>query len=649
MDTVSETPDQRRERPWYRLRKHDLANRLMGRPLLRLMLFSFWFRTVVLLTLLLVVGLGAMIPRIWLATPTGFTPEVRVRLLNYVQCRALKQRARSHRATGNSLGEYLAWQGAWRHDPGDLESLRGLFDASLHLEQPQPYLAQFPHAASWLERLGATNVDDVCRIAATWLHCGMPTAAAAALAPHANRLPAAGDALYLLALIQTQRREECESRRAAHPEWSDPLEAAKTPPAQALLRSNAKFDLGLHLFASQAAWGAPALRDSALAQLRAARARPQTESTAFDLEFLVHQQHKDTAAYGDLLREMQNRGKATLAYQLTYAELLVNEGRDPESLALLTDTNLTPRNVPEAMRFSQLLSRLGKWEEAVQILERHAENKGWTPDLAILQARILIASDRWDELRALALELRLQSVARETLEGYSYFLESLADVRMEHLASAQPGFTRLASVGIADAALALSTAESLLGLSEPATAQALLLPHSLTFTNNPAYYRLLLRCADALKKDDYLLEAARRLHELLPNDLPALNNYAAALLSRRSNPAEAVLLTRQVYERLATSPRAAINHASALVQNSRLDEAEQLLHRVIVSRLEADETANLEFVRFEIQWHRGKLEAALASASRIDTSYLFPAQTRWLEQTRQEIQTQLQKEPLNKG
>ena len=79
--------------------------------------------------------------------------------------------------------------------------------------------------------------------------------------------------------------------------------------------------------------------------------------------------------------------------------------------------------------------------------------------------------------------------------------------------------------------------------------------------------------------------------------------------------------------------RVEVNHALALLQNGRLEDAERLLNRLSTAELTPDNRTVLEFGFFELHFRRGNRAAALKSYRNIDPSHLMPPQIRWLEKS----------------
>ena len=116
-----------------------------------------------------------------------------------------------------------------------------------------------------------------------------------------------------------------------------------------------------------------------------------------------------------------------------------------------------------------------------------------------------------------------------------------------------------------------------------------------------------------------------------------LNNYAAALLVSREHSGEAIELTLRA---LQTAPRAfetRINHALALLQNARVDEAEPILHDLDDERRDSERDTLVSLGWFEFYFRKNDTARALVASSRVQERYLLPPQAEWFKQSRRKL------------
>src|SRR5258707_10175088 len=82
--------------------KEKLAQKLENFPLLRQLVFEFWFRLVFLVFLLGAVFLALFLPKMWTVSPPGFKPVLKVSGLDLVQAWSLKRSAVKAAASGKN-------------------------------------------------------------------------------------------------------------------------------------------------------------------------------------------------------------------------------------------------------------------------------------------------------------------------------------------------------------------------------------------------------------------------------------------------------------------------------------------------------------------------------------------------------------------
>src|SRR5262245_6348141 len=137
-------------------RKIEWASRLERFPLLKILVLEKWFRLAFLLFLTVLVGALLFLPKIWVTSPKGFLPVVKISLLDRVQAGSLKRTARKAAVAGHFDEASYAWQSALANNRADAEAARELLRNFLDHEQAikrAPYIV--PHAV-WLLRLSGT-------------------------------------------------------------------------------------------------------------------------------------------------------------------------------------------------------------------------------------------------------------------------------------------------------------------------------------------------------------------------------------------------------------------------------------------------------------------------------------------------------------
>ncbi len=151
------------------------------------------------------------------------------------------------------------------------------------------------------------------------------------------------------------------------------------------------------------------------------------------------------------------------------------------------------------------------------------------------------------------------------------------------------------------------------------------------FGNLSEYWLHVLRTAYESRKFDVMRAAAARGYELETNNPIFINNYAASLLIDRTNPPLAVQLTLRRLSMDPDNDGAKINHAQALIQTGRLDDAGQLLAQVKPDTLDGYLRTDLYFAYFELNAAKGDKDAALNAYGGIEFRFLLQPQIDWLD------------------
>jgi hypothetical protein len=601
--------------------KLDLANRFVYFPLVRLLIFSFWFRLIFAGFLLFLVFLALFLPRIWRTTTPGFLPVIKISGLDMAQAWSLRRSALRSTKAGDLDQAAYAWQAAVAHNPANPELVRGALRHVLQLDRPGPkHQSPAVGQAFWLLRLTGTNAADVELVSRVYEKFQRYDLLLGLLAPRGDRLTAAEEAAYLKALFHSGQMAPFASR------W----ERLKGRPFIA-------HDLELYHDAYLAGWGPPSTAGEGQRRLEAALANPKQAILANRLQLFVCARLNDADRYlGSLLR-LEQAQSDTLLEHAVYWRLLAALGRQEEARTLLRSSPRPPSSAAEALLLAEIQVALGLRAEARQFLEQCTPQFGNAQDIWLRRAALLQEDQRWEDLRELALQLRQHPRMRDALAGYSYFLEGCAELGLDRPAMADIVFRKVAQHPVENRALALSTATSLLKLGYAAVARDLLLPLEQDFGERADYWHELLGAAYQLKEPSLMATAAAASYRLNPGNVACANNYTATLLVNRDRPEEAVSLTLQILSRFPDSKAAKINHALALLLNQRTDEAEAVLKSIVPEKLSGQEANSFYLGWFEVSCNQKQYDHAWEASDRIAAKYLFPNQLKWLEEMKQRL------------
>jgi len=601
--------------------KLDLANRFVYFPLVRLLIFSFWFRLIFAGFLLFLIFLGLFLPRIWRTTPPGFLPVVKISGLDMAQAWSLKRSALRLMNAGDLDQAAYAWRAAMARNPANPELVRGALRHVLQIERPgrqqqDPVIGQ----AFWLLRLTGTNAADVELVSRVYEKFQFYDLLLGLLRPREDLLTEAQQATYLKALFHCGQMEPFASR------WERLRGQSRATP-----------DLELYHAAYLAGWGPTSTAVEARRRLEAALASPEQSVLANRLQLFVCARVNDAERYLASLERLEQTRSDTLPEHVVYWQLLAALGRQEEARTLLRAFPRPPASASEAMRMAEIQVVLGLRSEALQFLEQYTPQFGNAQDIWLRRATLLQEDQRWQDLREMAVQLRQHPRMRDALAGYSYYLEGCAELGLSRTAVAEGVFRKVAQYPVENRALALSMARSLLKLGYAAVARDLLLPLESNFSEKAEYWHELLGVAYQLKDPKLMATAASAAYRLQPGNATCANNYAAALLVNRDRPEEAVALTLQFLGRFPDSIAAKINHALALLMNQRKGEAEEVLKSIDTDKLSAQEANSFHLAWFELCLDREQYDRAWEASDRIAAKHLFPNQLARLEEMRQRL------------
>ena len=598
--------------------KRQLANRFVYSPLLRVLIFNFWFRLAFVGFILFLIFLALFLPRIWRTTPPGITPIIKISGLDMARAWSLKRSALRAMAGGDFSAAAYAWQAAVANNPANPGLLRGALGNVLRLDRPDPK-QQRPALgqAFWLLRLTGTNAADLELVAQVCDKFQFYDRTLRLLGPMEDRLTSAEEAAYLKALFHCGQMARFAGR------WTRLSEK----------RFNITPELQLYHAAYLAGWGAASEARDGRRRLETALEDPPQRILSNRLRLLVCAHSGDAAGYQESLQRLAQWQSDTLLEHVIYWQLLAALGRKDEARELARSFPRPPASSLETVRLGETYVVLDLRDEARQFLQQRLQQFGDSPEVWMLQANLLVEDGKWEELRELALQLRQHPAVPDTLVGYSHYLQGRAELGLERPAVAEISFQKAAQRPFEDRALGLSAASGLLKLGYPAVARDILRPLENGLAATPEYWQALFAAACELKQSDLMSTAAARAYALQPGNAAAANNYAATLLVNRERAEEAVRLTLLLSGRFPDSTAARLNHGLALLLNRRTAEAEALLKAIPPEKLSAREAASLQLGLFEVYFNKQQYDKARQTSKRIDVKYLFPNQTQWLEET----------------
>jgi tetratricopeptide (TPR) repeat protein len=570
--------------------------------------------------LFLVLFLALFLPKIWRTSPSAVRPIIKISGLDWVQAWSLKRTAQKEMALGRQNQALFAWKAAVAHNPADVGILQGLLECLLTGETSQNQLALTVQYAPWLLQLTGTNQASLELTARLGDKLRLSSWVLDLLTPVSAKLSPVQEACYLRALFHTRQMARFEAY------WNK---------ADATVKSSA--DMQLYHAAYLLGWGPSSSRLGAQQLLQTAMVDPSVRELATRLLMTAATQLSDLLLFERAFLSVAESQQILVSDHVTYWRLLAQGGRRAEAIQRAQSFTQEPAFAQEVILLAEGYLALGLKDRAKQVLQRHVSTFGQAEGIWIAQAKLLIDSQSWEELLTLALQLRQSTGVKDSLFGYSHYLEGRSYLARDRREMAEDAFRKAAASEFDNRTLGLTTASGLMQLGYPDLALQMLEGWRTEMVNNPEYWNLLCMAAFQRKQADVLLSAAEAAYRLVPEDANAMNNYAAALLITRIRPDEAIRLTVQLMQRAPNSIVAKLNHSLALVRNGRAGEAVPILQSIPLERLTEMEASTYYLACFETYAVLELWDQARQADTRINSRFLFPSQLDWWMQKRQKL------------
>lgn len=596
------------------MRKQQMIDRLGGSSFL-VFFFDHWFGVAAVIFLLLVTFLGLFLPRIWTQTPSGFAPVLKVSGLDLWQARSLRNSAIKDAKAGRANDALHAWRSAIANNPADFDLLRGgLGFVADQKPAPKEHLGFAVNYGFWLLRLGGTNANDaelVLRILSNY---------------------EMGQYVVRLGETMEDKLTPVSARLLARAYF----EQSRIPQFDRLwLKREADFtndvELVLYRQAWKANWGPPATLQEGREALRAAAGDPKLRTLALRLQLQVSYVLRDESGYGVTLASLKDIQQDRLTDHVLHWLLMSALGRRTEAREEASNFTVAPVNPAEANVMARALYTLGLTDNAIVFLDQQIRKFSFDPDLWRLQAENLINQKRWDELRTLAFAIRSELSLQAQLDGFAHFLEAYAESNLERPEAARAAAERVLKSQTITPELARLVATKIRDMGFADISIGLLRNFEGAFKDDPKYWFERTVAGFMSGNTDDLILSAQKAYALSPNDLNVMHNYAASLLVLRKNPAETVNLTLRVLLQRPEDLGCQLNHAMALLQNERLEDAAELLRRMNTLTMTPLETALYHFCWFEYHYSRKDWASARVSYGKVDSQRLMQPQAAWFE------------------
>jgi hypothetical protein len=581
------------------------------------LLYDRRFRFAFLTLLLIILFAGASLLRVWRVTPEGFVPTIRISALDFVQSLSLARTAARETAAENGPASLSAWMAAVRNNPADPGHVRGLLAALGTFGDRRRHTPVALRQTEWLLHLAQTNAADVALAARTLHALWLNPEVLDVLKLRRNPLPEDLQILHAKVLFLTF---DPDGFAVYLPRFRQLAETGQDPEAALIYHAyRAGWTDGLSQTESQSVLDQGKL-DTRLAVL------------AHRLQLIVSYRRNDPQRYADSLEFLRNRADASVVDFGNYWLLLSRNGRRAEAVDNAHSNVLVPETPNEAILLARAHFELGHVDSSHKLLSQYARYFAHSEHVWLSYANLLVDQRAWPELLEAGSYLQfLPSPERHDLRAFAFFLQGLANHHLRRPGPATEAFDRAARFPVASATLGSKMADTFQQLGYFQHAQRILDSLRQTANEDPNYWRLVATTAFALKDTSLLVFATATLYRLSPDSTAALQDYAAALLTTRTLPADAVKLTFLLVSRSPGSVPARLNHAAALAQNNRFSEARDVLGSLAGLSLSASERNAAQLAWFEVYFAGGDDVRALATERTIDRSGLFPPETAWLD------------------
>lgn len=503
----------------------------------------------------------------------------------------------------------------WRvgQDPADPVALRGYLDSlAADASYRGATVTNGLHWGAWLWRVGGTNREDVRRMFLL-----------------AERVEDDGQVLSellpWLAQLPPEEREHWLVVLADQDQWAHVGRYVADVGGQ----EGSGF-AGLIALAWRAGWGPPG---GALEALRALESAGDSGSergvVAGRLLTQVMCRRLDLQGATRVLARLTAAGGVRSVDRLRVARLAFESGKAAGMKEQIA-TWASPRESREILPWHDLLQRLGESAAAIRVVRQGVQQWNRVEWYLILADGQVAAGD-WGGLRETGGWLREGRSARAGWDRVGWRLEAVANEKMGRTGEASEAWKKGEGTMPVGEGMGWEWGRRLLAWGFGARAADWIVESESLMSGRTDYWLVRMRLGHAQGDAEAILEAALRRRLLDPMSPEAAGEHAAALLTLRRDPAEALRLLRLDGVRTMGGRGNQINEALALVQSGELNEAEAMLSALELIGLSAMERTMVCLGRFEVHARRGRVTEAMQMYRAIEGRFLMPVQSRWLE------------------
>ena len=623
----SSMEEESKSKKWWIIPHDTVLDRLYHWPLLRQLKAERRFRYVFFTLMALVIVICASIPQVWIVTPKGMNPVVRIRGLDFLEARIFSEIARNQERRGERAEAWQYWRQACGHNPTSIELLQSAVRNSWELpSRNYSYFVDAVNKASGLIALDGQNPLSVYYAAKTYFHFRLYDIV---LTLGANSPATNNRALSLLALQARLLTGDKDGYLRARQVFTSPEE-------QTALQV---FD-----WSQSAAWSSNVNDASkALKNLLAACEDPnsQNRALALRLTLLVGSERANAKLFERSLAALHDDHNDEPLQYVKYWQILEGAGQRDRAIAEAAKAEIVPISSTELLGVANAFEHLGMVEQAIAYLERFAFPINANSSVWLRFGDLLIAQRRWDDLRKVAIDIRRCPASAHELGGYSHFLEGLALKANGENQDAAINFRKVPMLTIPRPDLAVLVAAKMAVLDSPEPALQLALQHEGSLSNQPSFWGLLTRLAGQIKDSNLLLRAAQKAYELDPKNPAAKNDYVAALAVNGISPEVLLTLSGELKRQFPDSTAISIHRALALIENHRTNEAAAAVAALPESAQSDLENSLLAMARGRLASLQRNWASAYSNYNQIDSTLLFRTQINRMLRFREEAAVEM--------
>ena len=603
-----------------RMRTKRVPRAVRRNYFLYLLFYEGFFRWAVAAAILCVLIVIALVPRIWITSPSGYSPVQKVRGLDIIQCAAFRRAAAREAAAGHDAEAVQKWRAALASDPVNAEATRGFLKALAAQKVAEPeLLAQGVYESGELLKLAGTNENSITVSSEFYLRYNQFQWLLETLdkpdAPK-NLSTTRGLLAALLYTDQFARLGGVLKERAA------------------ILQGDA--DSELYRQAWQFVQGSPSESKAAYAILEKASEDPTRRVTALRLLLFLDQKELRVADFERHLKTYEEIKEARFHDRFVHLLLLKSVGRSQDAQELARTSLGVPESPQEAVQLIQVWSEFQMYTEAAKFAREQMTRFKYSPGLWVQLGQLLVTGKSWDELRAAGIQLRGVELVRPILGNFGFFLEGAGLRGQRRDEAADDAFGKFVEQPTVSEEINFTSAITMSKLGYPSRALTMLKTMTGSTNAGAIFWKQYLLVAYEAKDAREMLSGAKKLRDigatkLDPTGLEAKSDYAATLLTLRENSFEALQITLELVHARPESTNFQINHAQSLAQNHRLSECESLLKSLPRASLTLAQQVQYDLALFEVYALGGRANDARATADRVNRNLLFPDQVKWMD------------------